>query len=172
MRLTIMKSALPFAVVHCDLMPRPPAPGRFVVRMLEDSASPIFALDAQRKIVFANRALGDWLGINSKELVGKLCSYAATVDDPVTAACAALCPPPEAFMGEASDGAVSRLASDKLSFERRRARFVFIDEYDAAGKLVLVIILPIDVLEAGDDATQTTPERLHALLLKLRSQLG
>src|SRR4051812_37880638 len=105
-------------------MPRPPAPGRLVVRMLEEAATPIFALDFERQIVFANHALGQWLGIDAEQLVGRTCSYAATGEDALAATCAALCPPPEAFMGEAANGAVSRLATGDLPFERRGARFV------------------------------------------------
>src|SRR5689334_3934404 len=130
-------------------MPRPLAPGRFVVRMLEEAALPIFALDGQRKIVFANRALGSWLGVDVDELVGRHCTYSATGDDPLAAACAALCPPPEAFTGEAINGAVSRLANGELKFERRRVRFVATGGNDAAEKLLLVIVPPAGDVEEG-----------------------
>src|SRR5262245_14366742 len=108
-----------YPALPLDFMPRPPAPGRRVVRMLDEATTPIYALDVRRQIVFANQALGQWLGINADQLLGKRCDYTSNGDDPLDAVCAALCPPPEAFAGQISDGAVSRLATDRLSFERR-----------------------------------------------------
>src|SRR4051794_28578327 len=144
-------------------MPRPLAPARFVVRMLEEAAWPIFALDAQRKIVLANRALGQWLGLDADELIGRTCSYTSSGDQAVDAACAGLCPPPEAFTGEATDGAVSRLANGDRAFERRRARFVTIAGSEANQALLLVLVQPAEAASAGHQATGVLPERLHGL---------
>src|SRR5207248_11488040 len=123
------------------LMPRPPAPARLLLRTLEEASAPIFALDAQRQTIFANRALAQWLAIDAEQLLGRRCDYhAAAGDDPLSAACAALCPPPEAFNGQATDGFVSRLASGSLPFERRRVRFLSLPGPDANSTLLLVIV--------------------------------
>src|SRR5258705_2086339 len=123
-------------------MPRPPAPGRFVVRMLDEATAPVFALDGKRQIVFANRALGEWLAIDAEQLLGQRCDYATGGDDPLAAACAALCPPPEAFAGQVIDGSVSRLATGQHAFERRPARFLHIAGNNAEDALLLVLIQP------------------------------
>src|SRR5688500_13742046 len=105
-------------------MPRPFSPGRTLLRSLEDSATPLAAFNAARQVVFANAALGEWLGMDSAQLLGRRCDYRAGGDDPVGAAAAAICPPPEAFAGQAEHGFVSRLAAGERAFERRPARFV------------------------------------------------
>jgi transcriptional regulator with PAS, ATPase and Fis domain len=154
-------------------MPRSPAPGRLVVRMLAEAAVPIFAIDAQRQIVFANSALGQWLGIDAQQLVGQTCLYhAAGGDDPLAAAAAGLCPPPEAFTGNAIDGSISRMAGPQHSFERRTARFMHIPGKDSDLGCLLVVVQPVTVADQQATEGSITPERLHALLLNVRNQLG
>src|SRR3954470_15383874 len=121
-------------------MPRPPTPGRFLARTLENSPAPMFALSGKREIVFANRALAQWLGIELEQLIGRRCDYASGANDPLTAACCALCPPPEAFAGQVSDGAVSRLASEHATFERRSASFLHVAGGDRDKGLLLVVL--------------------------------
>jgi transcriptional regulator with PAS, ATPase and Fis domain len=154
-------------------MPRPPAPARLIVRLLEEAQEPVFAFSAQRQILFVNRAASEWLGVEAEQLVGRYCNYqAAAGDDSLAAACAAICPPPEAFAGTARDGAISRLATQHQPFERREARFVYLPGHDASAGLLLVITEP-QAQPAGDLADdRLAPERLHALLLRLRSQTG
>src|SRR5689334_22577376 len=159
-------------------MPRPPAPARLLLRTLEEAASPIFALNASRQIVFANRALADWLAIDAEGLLGRRCDYhAAAADGPLQAACAALCPPPEAFSGQITDGFVSRLAGSQpatgsLPFERRQVRFLSLPGQAAADCLLLVIVQGAEEPAQRDSEGPLDPDRLHALLLKLRSDLG
>ena len=154
-------------------MPRPPAPGRLVLRSLEEAAIPVFALDASRQIVFANRALGEWIGIDPQGLVGRRCDYHAPADDDLLqAVCAALCPPPEAFAGQIADGFMSRPATAQQPFERRPARFLHLAGRDAADGLLLVVILSANESREKPAEPAIAPERLHALLLKLRSELG
>jgi len=153
-------------------MPRPPAPGRLVARMLDEAAAPLFALNSRRQIIFANRALGEWLGIDQEQLLGRQCDYHAGGDDPLAAACAGLCPPPEAFAGQAVDGFVSRLAGGRQPFERRRARFLQVAGKNPEDALLVVVVQPAGATEYAPTECAIAPERLHSLLLKLRSQLG
>jgi transcriptional regulator with PAS, ATPase and Fis domain len=156
-------------------MPRPPNPGRLIARLLDEAASPVFVLDARRQIIFANQALAQWIGVEPEKLIGRQCDYrAVSGEDELTAVCAALCPPPEAFTGQASDGSVSRLAAGDGSaagFERRAARFVQIAGITAGDGLLLVIVGPLKSEKVGE-AGSLSHERLHSLLVKLRSQLG
>src|SRR5205823_1087725 len=78
----------------------------------------------------------------------------------------------EAFAGQVSDGAVSRLATEQLSFERRGARFLRIEGNDAESGLLLVVVHLAAASEPKAAAMSMTPERLHGLLLRLRSELG
>src|SRR5439155_3812928 len=131
------------------------------------------ALDARRQIVFANRALAQWLAIDAEELLGRRCDYhAAAGDDPHQAACAALCPPPEAFTGQITDGFVSRLAAGAQPFDRRRVRFLSLSAQDAADALLLVIVQAAEELNNRPAEASLDPDCLHALLLKLRGDLG
>jgi transcriptional regulator of acetoin/glycerol metabolism len=144
-----------------------------MARLLDEASAPVFALDARRQIIFANDALGQWLGIEAELLIGKQCDYrAAGGDNALAAACAALCPPPEAFTGQATDGSVSRLATADRRFDRRAARFVRIAGPKADAGLLLVIVGPAGEPEQSSDGGPLPSERLHALLLDLRSQLG
>src|SRR4051794_28370553 len=120
-------------------MPRSPSSGRLLLRAWEEAANPLLALNLKRQIVFANRALGDWLGIDAQQLHGRRCDYHAAADDPLAAVTAGLCPPPEAFAGQITDGSLSRLASDQKTFERRRVRFVQIAGPTADEGLLLVV---------------------------------
>jgi transcriptional regulator with PAS, ATPase and Fis domain len=141
--------------------------------MLTEAAVPIFVIDHQRRIVFANGALGQWLGIDAQQLVGQMCRYqAAGGDDPLVAATAGICPPPEAFSGIAADGFISRMAGPQHSFERRPARFIHIPEKESDLSCLLVVVQPTTVSDQQPTEGAITLERLHALLLKLRSQLG
>jgi transcriptional regulator with PAS, ATPase and Fis domain len=154
-------------------MPRPPAPGRLIARLLDEAGQPVYALDARRQIVFANRALGDWLGVDPELLIGRQCDYdSAGGENPLAAACAALCPPPEAFAGSVTDGAVSRLASGERPFERRAARFLHLSGNDSSTAILIVFVPPTDWADTSQIAPAIAPERLHSLLMKLRSQLG
>jgi transcriptional regulator with AAA-type ATPase domain len=145
------------------------------MRLLEESPAPLVALNLKREIVLANGALGEWLGIDAEQLVGRRCDYQAVGgSDELSAVCAALCPPPEAFTGTITDGAVSRLAAGDRPFERRAARFVRLPGSEPDEGLLLVIVQPAAAETTPIEAPNhpLLPERLHAALVKLRSQLG
>src|SRR4029078_8442286 len=92
---------------------------------------------------FVNRALANWLGIDAQQLLNRRCDYHATAgDDPLQAACAALCPPPQAFTGQITDGFASRLAAADRPFERRRVRFLSLPGHESADGLLLVVLTP------------------------------
>jgi transcriptional regulator of acetoin/glycerol metabolism len=153
-------------------MARSPAPGRLLLRLLQDAAVPVLALDARRQIIFANAALGQWLGIEPNQLVGRRCDYRATGDDAIAAVCAAICPPPEAFAGQITDGSVSRLAAGDHAFDRRTARFVHVAGAGPDEQLLIVLVRPAEANGEPPAEAGLAAERLHALLVELRSQLG
>jgi transcriptional regulator with PAS, ATPase and Fis domain len=140
--------------------------------MLEAAMAPVYALDARRQILFANRALGEWMGIDPEQLLGRRCDYHAGADDPLAAACAGLCPPPEALAGQVIDGSVSRLATATQPFERRGARFLQVAGDKPEDGLLVVLVQPAGAAEFQPADSAIGAERLHSLLLKLRGQFG
>ena len=78
------------------------------MRLLEEAALPLYALDDQRRVVFANAALGEWLGQEADSLVGLRRDYHAGGGEKASSEVgAALCPPPEAFSGECEAGQIA-----------------------------------------------------------------
>ena len=86
-----------------------------LTRLFDGSSRPIYAIDAERRIVYCNRALAAWLDIESSRIIGRLVEYhsepaadedEAREDGPLTD----LCPPPQAFAGEACTGTLSCMA--------------------------------------------------------------
>jgi hypothetical protein len=151
-------------------MPRPLSPSRLLLRTLEESATPLFALDSQRRIVFASRTLGEWVGLPADQLIGLRCDYHAGGEGPLTSIAAALCPPPEAFSGERVAGSVGRPELGERPAEQRAARFLRLGAASGGEALLLVVVQLEPLPPAAEGAL--TPERLHSLLAELRGKLG
>ncbi len=99
-------------------------------RLLASVPQPVYALDAERTIVYANDACSTWTGLNPDVLLGRRCDYQPGYRsdgsaDPVHG----LCPPPEAFQGRPTTFDAARL--------------------DSAGRWQT---RPADCLPLGDDA--------------------
>jgi transcriptional regulator with AAA-type ATPase domain len=123
--------------------------------------------------MYANAAFGQWVGRSPEELAGVRCDYHAAAD--VSGAielAAGLCPPPDAFTGERAMGTVTALSSPGPA-EIRHAQFVCLPDGDKAS---LLIVVGQSVTSGNttklDVAAELPPERLHSLLLQLRSQAG
>jgi hypothetical protein len=139
---------------------------------LDDATAPALILNQRREILVANAALGRWLGIEPRQLVGRRCDYHAAADDALAAVCAALCPPPEAFAGQVEDGFISRLASGERPFERRPARFVRVPGGTDEQMWLLVLLRSADDAAREESDNPLRPDRLHGLLLKQRGDLA
>jgi hypothetical protein len=155
-------------------MARPPSPVRALVRLLEEAALPLYALDDQRQVIFANAALGQWLGQEPDKLVGVRCDYHAGGGEKASSDLgAALCPPPEAFAGECDLGQVVRPASEGRPHEQRPARFLWLPGSDQRPGLLLVTVLEPEAPAAPLAANgQISPQQLHAQLQRLRGEMG
>src|SRR6478672_370624 len=99
-----------------------------MTKLFDGSSRPIYAIDAERRIVYCNRALAAWLDIESSRIIGRVVEYHSepaaeddeTRDDgPLTD----LCPPPQAFAGEACVGTLSCMARGGR-LVHRRAEFI------------------------------------------------
>lgn len=122
-------------------MGRPLSPIRALVRALEQTPAPVYVLDEQGRIVFANAALAQWLGLPLDELVGRQCHYHTGSEDPREAACAGLCPPPEAFAGSVLRGIAVRPASEQQPGEQREAAYVRLEGHAGSGAGWLLVVV-------------------------------
>src|SRR3954466_4942647 len=102
--------------------------------LFDGSSRPIYAIDADRRIVYCNRALATWLDIEASRIIGRVVEYHSepTADDDDARADAPLtelCPPPRAFAGEACTGTLSCMArAGRLV--HRQAEFVPLGDAD------------------------------------------
>jgi DNA-binding NtrC family response regulator len=115
-------------------MPRKTSNIDSLTKLFDGSSRPIYAIDAERRIVYCNRALAAWLDIESSRILGRVVEYhsepatdedEAGDDGPLTD----LCPPPRAFAGEACAGTLSCIArAGRLV--HRQAEFVPLGDSD------------------------------------------
>ncbi len=89
----------------------------------------MYAIDAERRVVYCNPALAAWLEIDRNRIVGRLVEYhsePATEDDE-EGSLTDLCPPPQVFAGEAGRGTLSCMVRDGRLLHRR-AEFIPLDK--------------------------------------------
>ena len=155
-------------------MARPPSPVRSLVRLLEEAALPLYALDDQRRVIFANVALGEWLGQDPASLVGLQCNYHAGGGAKTSSELgAALCPPPEAFAGECQSAHIARPPGENWPHEVRPARFVWLPgAEERPGLLIVCLLAPAPAAPPFASNGQISPEHLHAVLQRLRGEMG
>lgn len=139
-------------------------------RLLDAVGDAIYAVDAERQIVFCNDACLTWTGCTSEELLGQECRYHTGEGlSGGVAVAAALCPPPAALAGR-------RVVAEIVlapAAAKRIAEFIPLgsDETRAQGVLVVVPLAPRtkeEELSAGDVAGA----RLHSRLQRYRRQLA
>ncbi|MEM8679597.1 MAG: helix-turn-helix domain-containing protein [Planctomycetota bacterium] len=140
-----------------------------IARLLDDSPSPVFVLHADRRVAYANAALGRWLGLDPDKMPGLECTYSSESVSPV----AGLCPPPEVFAGTAIRGSVWRV-TPQGDTERRTAEFIPLAASDDQPFQVLVVVgtdQPAEVAPA-QPAPEIQSQALHAQLWQLRAELA
>lgn len=118
-------------------MARALAPADSFAKLLDESSRPVYVVDAQRRIVYCNVALAEWMDLPPKRIVGRRVEYHSEEqksDEKVrddTAPLTDLCPSPRALAGEAGAGTISCQARDGRMLHRA-AEFVPLDSW--AGK--------------------------------------
>jgi transcriptional regulator with PAS, ATPase and Fis domain len=154
-------------------MSRPRSLGTNLLRWLADSTAPVYVVDEQRVVLYANAAVEAWLGVDAEMLRGVRCDYHSppASDSPdAKFLAAALCPPPATFTGErqaglltvrTASGVLSRRSCDYLPFPGQSG--------EVLGVLVFVAAIETDEIDAiegwsGDDS----PEQLHRRLQSAR----
>jgi DNA-binding NtrC family response regulator len=114
-------------------MPKKPSADKSLLALLDASNRPIYAIDANRRIVYCNQALEAWMELPAQRIVGRLVEYhsesggdAESQRDPA-GPLTGLCPPPEFLVGKAGHGTVSCL-KQAGRLVHRRAEFLPIDD--------------------------------------------
>ena len=152
-----------------------------LLRLLGEVAEPLYLLDEQRRIVFANQAVAQWLGVAVSDLLGRPCRYQSGETEPLAWAADALCPPPEVFHGQKTAGVISRRTAEGR-LERRRADFIPLPAEGERWIGVLAIVRSAALLDgerSGSEfstsdeqhaASGTEAHRLHDLVLRFRQE--
>jgi DNA-binding NtrC family response regulator len=183
-------SACPLAedsiFVHAEDMPRTAALGT-LTKLLDQSSRPIYVVDGERRIVYCNPALAEWLDLETSRIVGRTVEYhseragGSGVEPGAESPLTELCPPPRALFGEPCLGTISCLARGG-SLIHRRAEFVPLDpppnEIDmernprrrsAAGVLVLVAGNEMTPAELSSTVSGDPPaDELHRTIRQFR----
>ncbi len=100
-------------------------------KLFDTSNRPIYAIDAERRIVYCNPALTKWLDLDRGRILGRLVEYhsepsAEDDGDRNGAPLADLCPPPRALAGEPCSGTLSCIARGSHLLHRQ-AEFIPLD---------------------------------------------
>jgi two-component system response regulator AtoC len=110
-----------------------------LLRLLSAAATPVYVLDAERRIAYGNEACSAWLGAPIESLLGAACNYQTPAgDDPQAALVAGLCPPPAAWLGQCTRGTIARATADSPA--RRSATFVPLPRGEGRGAPALLVI--------------------------------
>jgi DNA-binding NtrC family response regulator len=77
--------------------------------LLAECAQPVYVLDAAGKLVYCNPACTSWLNVDAHQLLGRVCQYRSQPAETEPADLSfALCPPPQAFLGQRLSACVVR----------------------------------------------------------------
>jgi DNA-binding NtrC family response regulator len=143
---------------------------RALLRMLHAAAEPVYVLDAQGRIVYANPACAALVGCDVTALLGQTCRYHSSPAGPAAdAAAAKLCPPPELPVGQAGAATIALPAADG-GWVRRRGWYMSLTSGDGEPRATLC------VLAASDQPAEDAPPQddnaaaLHERLARLRHQ--
>lgn len=136
---------------------------------LNNSATPVYLLDARRRVVFFNSGCEQLTGWSADDVQGRVCEFAIedVEDDDITKLTCSLCPPAEAFRGDTCS-LPTWLTSKAGSVEARQMNFFPV--FDENGDTEYVIAIASE-LPAPATSRSTAAQKLHAELAALRSGL-
>jgi DNA-binding NtrC family response regulator len=160
-------------------MPRSQTIADSVLKLLDQSARPMYLIDAQRRIVYCNVALAAWIALEPKRIVGRRVEFHS--EEPKSeelnrdsAPLTDLCPPPSAFVGKAGKGTVSCQARDGHIIHRA-AEFVPLGRTAKSAQLrenAVLVLLQSEDLSPQEIAAQIsgepTTDELHRTIRRFR----
>ncbi len=148
-----------------------------LARLLSAVPAPIYVLDGERRIVYANPACAAWMSIPLEEFIGVTTAYhSSPIADASVAKPTGLCPPPEVFSGRRMQ-AIVEVGDVAGQRSRRCAEFIPLgaedDEFVAIVALVDPSELPADITRNADDGSDDAAEAsaLHERLQSFHRRL-
>lgn len=131
----------------------------------DESSAPVYLLDADYRLVYANAACAAWLGVPVAEMIGKRIAYSATGRDDAPTSLAQLCPPPEVFAGRLPRDAVTLVGTGA---QRWQIQFtpLFNADREIAGVLALAVGSETD---SGPSATIRSAQAAHEWLVRFHA---
>ena len=148
-------------------MSRSRFPRTILVRLCDESNSPIYVLDHSRTIVYCNPACENWLKCTADDLIGRVCRWQSdhTAEDAYDELTFRLCPPPEIMCGQASVMAIS-VTSPPESSGRFLAWGQPLGCADEENSVLVVVNL--SYATADDPHVSTDARALHRQLTEVR----
>ncbi|HEV2970277.1 MAG TPA: sigma 54-interacting transcriptional regulator [Pirellulales bacterium] len=147
-----------------------------LARLLASIAIPIYVLDDERRIVYANPACATWLGVPIEDLIGQTCAFhSSPIGSPLDAKIAGLCPPPEALAGARMRAAVSRGGGNGQLIHRKAEFIPLFDENENCAGVFAIAALndmpPGSAASIDADDLAAESNALHERLAQFHDQL-
>lgn len=139
-----------------------------LTRLLGSGATPLFVLNAQRKVLVFNRGCEELTGWAADEIVGGTCHYGSSGGSPLENLTASLCPPPEVFTGQEAVVPAFLVDKEGKSLPRMLSYFPFRDD---EGRVCHVVGLATEIPRPASAVDPTPAQALHAELAALRGRL-
>lgn len=134
--------------------------------VLNRVATPIFLLDARRRILFFNSGCETLTGWTAGEVAGHVCDYATSTDpDAVDSLTCSLAPPPEVLAGREVSAPTNMLHRDGTAFTQMLHFFPLADDN---GKVLEILGVAVPIREPKLPPETSPARRLHAELAALR----
>ncbi len=140
-----------------------------LTRLLGSGSTPLYVLNAQRRVLVFNRGCEELTGFPSDEVVGQTCLYGSGGSSALEELTAGMSPPPNVFQGETASVPAYLVNRDGKSLPQMLNFFPFCDGETGLVTHILAIVSPLPQPPAAVDAT--ADQQLHAELAALRSQL-
>jgi len=133
--------------------------------------APVYLIDENRAIVYANGPLSAWVGLPMDELLGRHVEYHSQSPGEASGVLSGLCPSPVALSGERVEGAVSCLDREGR-LKHRRAEFVPLAAGESATPCPVLVLCQAEDLSPDELANTVrdndSPDALHLALAALR----
>jgi DNA-binding NtrC family response regulator len=131
--------------------------------------TPVFVIDAQRRVVFVNQGCELLTGWTAVETVGRVCDFASSAEPTVVESLTqSLCPPPEVFEGTATQTPRYFVNRNSLQSSARLVHFFPLDDSDRSTFILGVVT---GVPSARQPTGTSVIASVHAELAALRHDL-
>ena len=152
---------------------------RALNRTLERASAPVYLVNCEYKIQFANQACADWVGVDLQLLENANCIYSSQkTSDPIEQKCQGLCPPPTLFSNNDSESApaqelgfvFSKGKDNQSQWKSASMSPIFDDEGKQLGVLVVCDEAPATPPAPDAVNCSVNPEKLHVALQQIRTE--